>query len=72
MEWRPIESAPKDGTPILTYCPQGPKYGKWAVRQNVWRDGAWQYSNQPYWPPTHWMPLPEPPAIVKAKIGEVG
>jgi len=66
--WQPIETAPRDGTWFLGFEP-----GKHLEDQNrVWKwvdDGAdWQgfvdaadmndYDEQP----THWMPLPEPPA----------
>lgn len=66
-EWRPIETAPKDGTWVLV-CGNG-----WDVQM------AWfalnRRINKAYWKnslewddydladkhPTHWMPLPEPP-----------
>lgn len=60
-EWRPIDAAPKDGEDVLatdgtamlvTYW-YGPHVG-------------WLYDFDDYgvegWQPTHWMPLPEPPA----------
>ena len=65
-EWQPIETAPKDGTPIIAYRPTKPPH----VEGMYWagpggEGGAW------YWhydgdgptstPPTHWMPLPTPP-----------
>lgn len=71
MDWQPIETAPRDGTPVLIY---GPRY------KNV--TTALCDSNALHWwvvdelediasdddgdgleamPPTHWMPLPEPP-----------
>ena len=72
-EWQPIETAPKDGTRILIYQPEG----QWKSR----RDRRLEYIDTAYWHtpgnpehpgywcayvlcvyrPTHWMPLPEPP-----------
>lgn len=70
-EWRPIETAPKDGTPVLLYVKeysstvtiegwwQGGLDGNWAC---VWLDvhgcGCCSGSDPN---PTHWMPLPPPP-----------
>jgi hypothetical protein len=47
--WRPIESAPKDGTRVLLWDGR---------RQHVdwWNHGWWNTSR-----PTHWQPLPPPP-----------
>jgi hypothetical protein len=61
--WRPIETAPKDGTTVILYCAQ-PKVryrltvAKWVATWKAWQSqpGAWTVS------PTHWMPLPAPPA----------
>jgi hypothetical protein len=66
MAWKPIETAPKDGTSIfiigndlgldcLSYCA--------AFWDN---DGAWHNDIDgsvfpEYYEPTHWQPLPEPP-----------
>jgi hypothetical protein len=66
--WRPIETAPKDGTRILT---AGCKYGP-AVRVLSWGSGRYNRSTKGYEPdwidgptygfaPTHWMPLPASP-----------
>lgn len=70
-EWEPIESAPKDGTFILTYdagssYPDDPEECIWLVNWDVdrWRimlDG--QSAS-----PTHWMPLPAPPSPSGAEI----
>lgn len=56
--WRPIETAPKDGTEVLTYRKAGLRavalwdvdYGHWLVP-----DGAYLRDV------THWQPLPPPP-----------
>lgn len=58
-EWRPIETAPKDGTPILLYR-RGQYTGYYGGADSGWR------FNDPLktgmWPlPTHWHPLPPPP-----------
>lgn len=67
-EWQPIETAPKDGTPILCgrFVPRDRHNGR--VRVDWWRSyeegcgfvGFGEF-NQHYWPATHWMPLPDPP-----------
>lgn len=67
--WRPIETAPKDGTDILLWEKWGdvPFVGFWHA------EGRWSYrsdhlyvngdaSLDPNWNDlTHWMPLPAPP-----------
>ena len=64
--WRDISSAPKDGTPILT-CIAGPTYyarsGWWDDEVKGWAVGEKADGGKIYMvlPPTHWMPLPEPP-----------
>lgn len=57
--WRPIETAPKDGTQILLL-------GDRSVVNGSWNRGSAFFS--PHWmggihEPTHWMPLPAPPEI---------
>ncbi len=63
--WRPIETAPMDGTKFLAY-----RRGEVATAFRVpWNAGTmWvfgvQCGSEEHWPnvkPTHWMPLPEPP-----------
>lgn len=58
-DWRPIESAPKDGTTVLLWAPH------WSAAQTGWTFGADAWQDCPkdshLRPPTHWMPLPEPP-----------
>lgn len=58
MEWRPIETAPKDGTPIIALWAQ--KDSKHA-ESVYWSDGAWiweQDGDSPAQDPTHWVPKP--------------
>jgi hypothetical protein len=75
-QWQPIETAPKDGTPILIL------YKGHAI-EALWEcvdSGDWESGQQPvYWwsselnyledgdEPTHWMPLPTPPIADKGK-----
>lgn len=67
MDWMPIETAPKDGTRILTYSPRAAKLGFSTIRINLWNKsmGCWWHTNTNHWPPTHWMPLPAPPSAVE-------
>lgn len=68
MEWQPIETAPKDGTPILAwngFSQQVIEYSESSVfgrRKWVFGECEGSYNaRQEFDDPTHWMPLPEPP-----------
>lgn len=60
-QWQPIETAPKDGTLVLTACaPTG------IITPSEWMtEVRWMDEREPQWFPlrdaTHWMPLPPPP-----------
>lgn len=69
--WRPIETAPKDGTTILVFGhPESielVRYTRAAVYSAAWDNideafclsgGTWL---GPFIEPSHWMPIPEPP-----------
>lgn len=75
MTWQPIETAPKDGTTILitrememfgwvrgyaTYQTISGIGGGW-VSHGFGVFGELGLGN-----PTHWMPLPDPPAVIRA------
>lgn len=71
QRWRPIESAPKDGTPILAcalYLGRSdlgahPRAVQWsAFHPNAPGKAAWRnmFGHKEEWL-THWMPLPLPP-----------
>ena len=69
MIWQPIETAPKD-RPILLFCRYEPVgIGIWWCNTwHWWADGAaLEYMSdfgseyKQFGPPSHWMPLPEPP-----------
>ena len=69
QQWRPIETAPKDGTWVLLWWKETPTgsecFDEWSPEQAV---GKWHYD---CWmrcseysvggTPTHWMPLPKTP-----------
>lgn len=57
MDWKPIESAPKDGREVLA-CFVG-QFGRHIVF--VANANPDKVERQGYASPTHWMPLPEPP-----------
>lgn len=68
--WRPIKTAPTDGTPVLVWWPQNQSirfYLESVERPTIARfhDGAWNGTEEPFVThdgPTHWMPLPARPA----------
>ena len=82
-EWRDIETAPKDKTRIICYGklyhPKGwngwhpefdeshPEAYGWDVRMAYFMDGNWQLGHACGFAPTHWMPLPKPPAMAKGE-----
>ncbi|NDB68765.1 MAG: hypothetical protein EB015_12325 [Methylocystaceae bacterium] len=56
LEWQPIETAPKDGENVIVTDGDEVNVGWWEF-----------YNPEPEWGgyilfPTHWMPLPPPPA----------
>ena len=68
-DWRPIETAPRDKTPILAFFPaystlKGNKPARQVVIWSTAR-GRWRYADDgsmsSLYPPTHWKPLQEPP-----------
>ena len=76
MEWQPIETAPKDGTWIMLFSPCE-EFPTSDVTHWIAKYGYFDNSFEPGWidqedalvmkehEPTHWMPLPPPPADMK-------
>ena len=58
-KWQPIESAPKDGTRVLLWCPAE----RFIIFLGNYREssGGWTENGSYVLEPTHFMPLPEPP-----------
>lgn len=74
MKWQTIDTAPKDGTAIIVFVPKQYYGGGGRVCLARWNDDKYARKPRPFWsrslsdktgdrasPPTHWMPLPEPP-----------
>jgi hypothetical protein len=72
LEWQPIETAPKNGKDILVAAPGFTPELAWWDAEDVWLKG-WHCGGGrsdtygPSFEPTHWMPLPAPPA--RAALG---
>lgn len=69
MQWRPIESAPRDGTEILVWVGHNPLNGhkpEWShmahARWTKHNNGGWVWEGL-CGLITHWMPLPEAPHV---------
>ena len=56
-EWKPIETAPKNGTPVLLWFVDGGADVCWRDGDR-WTDGEYRWADDAF---SHWMPLPEPP-----------
>jgi hypothetical protein len=66
MEWRPIDTAPKDGTEIILGSPNFVTCGKWD-NSGFFELNVEFWESEAFGPPeqlnaTHWMPLPHRPA----------
>ena len=58
-EWRPIETAPKDGSEVLVNATGiGLVVVYWSDDESQWGTGLGYLNGEA---PTHWMPLPLPP-----------
>lgn len=57
LDWRAIETAPKDGRSILVRCDR-PVFN---IALASWCDGRFYDAEDRFMEPTHWMPLPAPP-----------
>lgn len=75
-QWQPIESAPKNGTPILAYEAGQPQCVVMATyRVNggrkflIWTSCAYEMADLTN--PTHWRPLPPPPPPPLVTLNDV-
>jgi hypothetical protein len=71
MKWQPIETAPKDGTPVLIHLNGGmTRIACWKERGAFgagWRDPIGHAEHAAILgEPSHWMPLPDPPRSQRA------
>ena len=60
-DWRPIDTAPKDGTRILAYVHGEVDVIRWSISPlecETWRGGDGRPLSET---PTHWRPLPAKP-----------
>ena len=65
-QWKPIDTAPKDGTKFLIWWPtwnNTAEIGYYSTRRNRFECNKVMYYQDSDLP-THWMPLPEPPKEV--------
>lgn len=68
-EWQPIETAPRDGTKILVWVPDGGESEAttaWWLLMEGWCDVRCVQLHYP----SHWMPLPVPPLPQSGRSGE--
>lgn len=61
-QWQPIDTAPRDGKPIIGYSTEGVSYVCWS-RGDSWVFFEDHKGNRWHFEPTHWMPHPELPHL---------
>lgn len=61
MSWRPIETAPKDATWVLTWDGNSQSVACYEKSAGGWYFAWHEYDGPVTIQPTHWQPLPEPP-----------
>ena len=72
-EWKPIETAPKDGRQnVLLWNGKRVYEGHWGLgrynRSTREYEHAWiSHPNSGDTKPTHWMPLPKPPSTTQSQ-----
>jgi hypothetical protein len=67
--WRPIETAPKDGTMVDLWCRA--THGRdmritdmWWIERGIWRSGRRDpFKEEMATRATHWRPIPAPPEV---------
>lgn len=59
--WRPIETVPHRGEAVLLYDEEW-EMTLGSIQIGVAQDGTFIVEACPDFNPTHWMPLPDPPA----------
>lgn len=66
--WQPIETARKDELEtVILYSPEGVQVGFYSDFHRCWLTSE----GKDVWDmPTHWMPLPEPPADLAQRVKE--
>lgn len=77
ITWQPIETAPKHGKMIIGFAITDTETGNWKMRimshmKNYAGDKSeWNGWGDSWIPPTHWMPLPKPPAAIPSALDEI-
>lgn len=62
MKWMPIETAPKDGTPVLIFDNPIVVAAYFDTAPKDSGGQTWRMQGMCEWfDPSHWMPLPPPP-----------
>lgn len=67
MGWRPIETAPKDGTWFLGFHRGRCVIYRWSQRQFDKHGNGWDFTDNGLHSPTHWQPLPAAPGEARIR-----